>query len=86
MYLMICNTDEFVLAHDLAESNYEDPETGQSKPYIGLGLLRDELEQLPRDVCSHECIDFLEYLLVIDPTKRPTAEEALQHQFVRTVL
>jgi len=77
--------DEFALAQDLAESNYEDPETGQLKPYIGLGSLRHELEQLPRDVCSHACIDFLEYLLVIDPTKRPTAEEALQHPFIRTI-
>jgi serine/threonine protein kinase len=77
--------DEFILAQDLADSNYEDPETGQLKPYIGLGSLRDELEKLPRDVCSRGCIDFLEHLLVIDPTKRPTAREALQHPFVRTI-
>jgi serine/threonine protein kinase len=78
--------EEFELAQDLAESSYEDPETGQSKPCISLGSLRDELEQLPRDMCSHGCIDFLEYLLVIDPTKRPTAKEALQHPFVMTAL
>src|SRR3954468_16461104 len=64
--------NEFALAHDLAESYYEDPETEQCKPYIGLGSLRQELERLPRDVCSHRCIDFLEYLLVVDPANRPT--------------
>lgn len=77
--------DEFALAQELAVSHYEDPQTGESKPFIALGSLRHELQQLPRDVCSHACIDFLEYLLVIDPAKRPTAEEALQHPFITTL-
>jgi hypothetical protein len=31
--------EEFELAQDLAESSYEDPETGQLKLFIGLGSL-----------------------------------------------
>ena len=78
--------DEFELARDLEESEYRHPQTGQLTPYITLKSLRQELEQLPRDVCSRECIDFLEHLLVIDPTRRPTAEEALQHPFIKSSL
>ena len=77
--------DEFELAHDLEESEYQHPRTGQLTPYITLKSLRQELERLPRGVCSQECIDFLEHLLVIDPTRRPTAEEALQHPFIKSI-
>lgn len=77
--------DEFELAYDLAESMYQHPRTGQLTPFITLKSPRQELEQLPRDICSLECISFIEYLLVIDPTRRPTAEEALQHPFLKSI-
>ncbi|KAF1844371.1 uncharacterized protein K460DRAFT_388213 [Cucurbitaria berberidis CBS 394.84] len=77
--------DDFTLAHDLAASSYKDPKTGQWMPFIGLGSLREELEPLSRDVCSYACIGFVEYLLVVDPAKRPTAEEALQHPFIKSI-
>lgn len=73
---------ELELAQKLAMYGYEEPKTGELKPYIALGSLRYELEQSSRDVCSEACIEFLEYLLVINPKMRPTAEQALQHPFI----
>lgn len=74
--------DEFNIAKALEISGYMDPKTGEPKAYINVGTLREELMKIPREICSETCIDFLEHLLVIDPSKRPTAEMALQHPFV----
>ncbi|KKK21566.1 hypothetical protein AOCH_003926 [Aspergillus ochraceoroseus] len=76
--------DEFELAAALEASGYMDPNTGEPKPYINVGSLREELQKLPRDICSESCIDFIEHLLVIDPAKRPTAKVALQHPFLQS--
>lgn len=77
--------DEFELAAGLESGAYSDPETGDSKPFIAVGTLREELMSLPREACSEACIDFIEHLMVIDPAKRPTAEMALKHPFVSSV-
>jgi serine/threonine protein kinase len=55
------------------------------KPFIALKFLREELEELPRDLCSAECIDFILYLLNLDYQNRPTASEALKHRYIRSV-
>ncbi|KAF2842829.1 hypothetical protein M501DRAFT_1021313 [Patellaria atrata CBS 101060] len=81
----VMDKDEFELAHDLEQSEFDNPLTGQREPFITLELLRQELEELPPDVCSVQCAGFIEYLLVIDPAQRPTAEEALQHPFITSV-
>ncbi|KAI1948000.1 hypothetical protein LOZ12_002099 [Ophidiomyces ophidiicola] len=73
--------DEFALAEALEGGGYLHPETGEAKPYISVGTLREELLKLPREICSEACIDFIEHLLVIDPAQRPTAEMALKHPF-----
>jgi hypothetical protein len=64
--------DEFELAAALEVGGYMHPKTGEPTPYMSVGSLREELQKLPRDICSETCIDFIEHLLVIDPTKRPT--------------
>lgn len=74
---------EFQLASQLEKSDYEDPKTGQRRPFIGLKKLRQELEDLPRGLCSTQCINFIEHLLVVDHSRRPTAEHALKHPFLQ---
>ena len=78
------NYDEWLLAVGLEGTEYKDPESGSMKPYITLRTLEEELGQLPRDLCSLECIDFLVYLLNLDYKKRPTALDALKHPFVKS--
>lgn len=46
--------------------------------------LREELERIENPPVSPSIIDFIESLLIIDPSKRPTAEEALRHPFLAT--
>lgn len=43
--------------------------------------LREELEQ--KQVPS-DCIAFIEHLLVVDPKKRPSVDEALAHPFLES--
>lgn len=76
---------EWRLAHSLEKSEYEHPKTGLMEKYIKVKSLREELEQLPRELCSEECIDFIESLLILDHTKRPKASEALRHPFVEMI-
>ncbi|KFY46931.1 hypothetical protein V495_02161 [Pseudogymnoascus sp. VKM F-4514 (FW-929)] len=63
-----------------------DPKTGEMRPYIVGGTLEEELEKLPRELCSRECIEFILYLLELDYKKRPTALEALQHPFIKSTV
>jgi serine/threonine protein kinase len=74
---------EWRLACGLEASEYRDPKSGEMKPFISLKPLREELEELPRDLCSKECSDFILYLLTLDYKKRPSASEALNHPYVR---
>jgi hypothetical protein len=72
--------DEFSLARALEKEQYEDPETGEMKQFIGVGTVRQELEKIeggPQDL-----IEFIEYLPVVDHTKRPTATDALGHPYL----
>ena len=72
--------DEFSLARAPEKEQYEGPETGEMKQFIAVGTVRQELEKiegLPQDL-----IEFIEYLLVIDHTKRPTARDALGHPYL----
>lgn len=78
--------NDFELTAVLEKDGFEHSETGSEVPFISVDTLREELWKLPRELCSPECIDFIEHFLVIDPAKRPTAEEALQHPFVKTTV
>lgn len=77
--------EEFKLAAALEAGQYRHPKTGKPTAFITNGSLRQELEKLPREICSESCMDFIEHLLVIDPFERPTAEKALRHPFVSSV-
>lgn len=52
-------------------------------PFITVGSLRQELEKISSPKVSEQFLDFIESLLVVDHTKRPTAVEALQHPYLR---
>jgi serine/threonine protein kinase len=81
----INNTDyeeEFQVAKTLESTTFEHPDTKLATQFIKVGTLRSELERLPGPKISPELLDFIEYLLVVDHTKRPTALEALQHPYL----
>lgn len=50
---------------------------------IKVGTLRQELQSLSGPPVSIQLLDFIDYLLVIDMAKRPTAREALQHPYLQ---
>ncbi|KAJ9394249.1 hypothetical protein DTO282F9_8816 [Paecilomyces variotii] len=77
--------EEFFIAEYLESTTFSHPETGTETPFIKVGSLRQELERLSGPVVSPELLDFIEYLLVVDHTKRPTASEALQHPYLRSL-
>jgi serine/threonine protein kinase len=45
---------------------------------IDRGTWRKELQDIPDPPVSQDLSDFIEYLLIIDPDKRPTASEVLR--------
>lgn len=66
----------------MAKGNYTIPGNGQGiNARMGTRTLREELESLQTPL-DPRCIEFLEYLLNVDPDQRPTATEALQHPWL----
>ena len=49
------------------------------------GNWRKELEYFPDPPIPQDLLDFIEYLLIVDPDKRSTALEALQHPYLESV-
>ena len=74
--------EEFAVADHLESETFQLPESSERVPFIGVGSLRQKMEQIPNGRVSQECMDFIESLLVIDHTKRPSAREALNHPFI----
>ncbi|KAF1916472.1 kinase-like domain-containing protein [Ampelomyces quisqualis] len=52
-----------------------------SRKLMGSLNWRETLELIPDPPVPQNVLEFLEYLLVIDPEKRPTASEALSHSY-----
>lgn len=75
--------DDFWVGEHLETTTFMHPDTNLETQFIKVGTLRQELERLPGPRVSSELIDFIEYLLVVDHTKRPTASEALQHRYLQ---
>lgn len=71
--------DEFELAKQLISMEI-DP-VGK---LIKVGTLRHELQSLSGPSVSTQLLDFIDYLLVIDMAKRPTARDALQHRYLES--
>lgn len=76
--------EEFVLAEHLDLTTFTHRDTGTETPFVKVGSLRQELERLPGSAVSPELLDFIDFLLVLDHTKRPTASEALRHPYLQS--
>ncbi|KAI9885708.1 MAG: hypothetical protein M1823_002473 [Watsoniomyces obsoletus] len=74
--------EEFAVAEFLEKETFT---LGDDKPrpFIARGTIRQEIEKHRFNFPS-EAFDFIEHLLVIDHTKRPSAKEALNHPFLRS--
>jgi len=82
------NTDyeeEFLVAEHHESTTFQQPDTKLETRFIKVGTLRQELENLPSPKVSPELIDFIQYLLLVDHTERPSALEALQHPFLQSL-
>ena len=75
--------EEFALAEYLETSTFKHQDDSSERQFITVGTLRQELENISAPKVSPELLDFIEFLIVLDHTKRPTAEEALQHPYLR---
>ena len=67
------------MAKELAWTTFHHPDTKNETAFMTVGPLRKELESLPGPKVDPELLHFIDSLLVVDHTKRPTAAEALQH-------
>jgi hypothetical protein len=74
--------EEFLVAKHLESTTFMHPGTKLETRFIKTGTLRQELESLPGSRVSPKLLDFIDYLLVVDHTKIPTALEALQHPYL----
>lgn len=72
--------DEFELAEQLASMEIG-PGLGK---LIKVGTLRQELQSLSDPSVSTQLLDFIDYLLVVDMARRPTARDALQHPYLQS--
>ncbi len=75
---------EFLTASELSMGTYIAPDSGGPVPFINVGTLRQELEALSGPKVDPGLLDFIDSLLIMDHTKRPTAAEALTHPYLRT--
>lgn len=74
--------EEFALAQYLETSSFKHEDGSFERQFITVGTLRQELEKISAPKVSPELLDFIDFLLVLDHTKRPTAVEALQHPYL----
>jgi serine/threonine protein kinase len=75
--------DEFALAEYFERGTFVHPQSGKEEGFIKVGNIRQELEKVEGPI-ELECIDFVESLLVVDPMRRPSAREALQHPWLKS--
>jgi len=78
--------NEFEAADILESETFQTANMSEPRKFITSGTLRAELESLPSEYISTECMDFFESLLIIDHTKRPSAREALNHPFITGIV
>ena len=74
---------EFETAQELSTGTYIDPASDGPTHYIDVGTIRHELESLDGPKVDPGLLDFIDFLLVVDHTKRPTTVEALQHPYLQ---
>ncbi|TLS21390.1 uncharacterized protein PpBr36_10248 [Pyricularia pennisetigena] len=74
--------EEFDVAAHLLDIELDETRGNSQGKLINVGPLRRELERVQDPPIDPDLIDFIESLLVLDETKRPTAEDALRHPFL----
>jgi serine/threonine protein kinase len=74
--------EEFELAEQLVDMDHT---AGYSKLIQKRSGWRKELEFFPDPPMPQDLLDFIESLLILDPEKRPTASEALQHPYLQSL-
>ena len=77
--------EEFSTASFLEQNTFTIPGATIERSFITLGTVRQELEKLPGPKMEQGMIEFIESLLVIDHTRRPSASQALQHPYLAPV-
>lgn len=78
------SAESFIVYHLFLVDALREVVKNKLKKFITVGTVRQELERIggvPQDL-----IEFIEYLLVIDHTKRPTARDALRHPYLADVV
>lgn len=73
---------EFRIANEMALGTCIDPGIDGPVPFIQVGTLRQELESLSGPKVDPGLLDLIDYLLIVDHAKRPTAAEALEHPYL----
>ncbi|KAL9136051.1 MAG: hypothetical protein Q9175_002738 [Cornicularia normoerica] len=74
----------FSMADEMSTGTYIHPAIDGPVPYIDMGALRQELESLWGPKVDPGLLDFIDSLLIVDHTKRPTAAEAFEHPYLRS--
>ncbi|KAI9700119.1 MAG: hypothetical protein M1836_002653 [Candelina mexicana] len=77
--------EEFATAEFLEKETFVHPDTGVEERFVKLGSIRQELEAVSGPRIEEGSIAFIESLLVMDHTKRPTAREALGHPWLEDI-
>lgn len=72
------------MAGELSTGTHTDPISDGPVTYIEVATLRQELESLSGPKVDPELLDFIDFLLIVDHTKRPTAAEALKHPYMHS--
>lgn len=75
---------EFHLATELSTGTYIHPDIDGPAAFMNVATLRQELEYLPGPKVDPGLLDFIDFLLVVDHTKRPTVAEALKHPYLNS--
>ena len=75
--------DEFALAEYFEKGTFVHLRSGLEESFINVGSIRKELMKVEGPI-ELGCIDFIESLLIVDSTRRPSAREALQHPWLKS--
>lgn len=60
---------EFEYAQAIEGGGHLDRRTGEAKRFINVGTLREKLSKIPREICPESSTGFIEYRLIVDPSK-----------------
>ena len=70
---------------EMSTGIYIDPGIDGPVPCIHVATLCQELESLSDPKVDSGLLDFIDSLLIMDHSKGPTAAEALEHRYLRSI-